>query len=300
MANSTSSLQYPFGTASVNGAAVTVDMMLQQPTRVTRAVNDIALQNFWADRLFSTPGGVSGGTVLFDVLTANDLYPTRDVQNVEPGAEFPIVGFDRPTPQVAQVEKFGGKFFVTDEAQDRNDMSQLRNGTRKVANAVNKGIHTRAVNVVDAAATTYSRTLAAANTWTTATTTAQSSLTSAIGPAAVFAAVQLQADTDELGVTYDSFIVNPTQASKFVMFYGANNWRSILDASSLTMYSSNRVSAGTAYFFEEGGVGEMRFEKPLSSESWREHQTERTWVQTSIRPVMYVTNPYSLLKVTGL
>jgi hypothetical protein len=296
----TSSLQYPFGTASVSGASVTVDMMLNQPTRVTRAVNDISLQNFWADRLFTIPGGVSGGTVLYDVLTSNDLYPTRDVQNVEPGAEFPILTMDRPTPQVAQVEKFGGKFFVTDEAKDRNDLTQVRNGTRKIANAVNKGVHTRAVNVIDAAATTYSRTLAAANTWTTATTTVSSSVTAALGPAAVFAAVQLQGDTDELGVTFDSFIVNPTQASKFVMFYGASNWRSILDASGLTMYSSNRVAAGTAYFFEEGGVGEMRFEKPLSTESWREQETQRTWVQSDVRPVMYVTNPYSLLKVTGL
>src|SRR5690349_3061107 len=127
----TSNYQYPFGTATVSGNTITVDTMLNEPTRVTRAVNDIALQNFWADRLFSTPGGVSGGTVLYDVLTANDLYPTRDVQNVEPGAEFPILTMDRPTPQVAQVEKFGGKFFVTDEARDRNDQSQVRNGTRK-------------------------------------------------------------------------------------------------------------------------------------------------------------------------
>ena len=296
----TSNYQYPFGTATASGNAVTVDMMLNGPTRVTRAVSDVALQNFWADRLFSTPGGVEGGAVLYDVLTANDLYPTRDVQNVEPGAEFPILTFDRPTPLVAQVEKFGGKFFVTDEARDRNDQTQMRNGVRKIANAVNKGLHTRAVAVVDAAATTYSRTLAAANTWTTSTTTVASSLTSVLGPAAVFASVQLQADTDELGVQFDSFIVNPTQASKFTMFYGANNWRQILADSNLTMYSSNRVTAGTAYFFEEGGVGEMRFEKPLGTETWREQATERTWVQSSIRPVMYVTNPYSLLKVTGL
>lgn len=295
-----SSIQYPFGTASTSGNAITVDMALNQPTRVTRAVGDISLQNFWATRLFATPGGVTGGSVIYDVLTANDLYPTRDVQNVEPGAEFPILTMDRPTPLVAQVEKFGGKFFVTDEARDRNDQSQMANGVRKIANAVNKGLHTRAVNVIDAAATTYSRTLAAANTWTTSTTTAQSSVTAALGPAAVFAAVQLQADTDELGVQFDSFIVNPTQASKFVMFYGASNWKAILAASNLEMYSSNRVASGTAYFFEEGSVGELRVEKALGTEVWREHNTQRTWVQTDIRPVMYVTNPYSLLKVTGL
>lgn len=296
----TNPLQYPYDTPTVSGANVTADMMLQEPTRVTRAVSDIALQKFWADKLFSLPGGVSGGAVIYDVLTANDLYPTRDVQNVEPGGEFPILTMDRPTPQVAQVEKFGGKFFATDEAISRNDQTQIRNGVRKVGNAINKGIHTRAVNVIDAAATTYSRTLAAANTWTTATTTANSSLTAAMGPAAVFASVQLQADIDELGVTFDSFIVNPTQAAKFVTFYGAANWQAILDASDLTMYSTNRVASGTAYFFEEGGVGELRIEAPLATEQWREYGTQREWWQTSIRPVMYVTNPYSLLKVTGL
>lgn len=295
-----SPVQYPIGTPVVSGTTVTVDQMAAQPTRVTRYVSDVTLQNFWADQLFSTPGGVSGGAVIYDVLTGNDLYPTRDVQNVEPGAEFPTLTFDRNAPQVAQVEKFGGKFYVTDEAMDRNDPTQIRNGGRKVGNAISKGIHTRAVNVVDAAATAYSRTLGAANTWTTATTTAQSSQTAALGPAAVFAAVQLQADTDEMGVTYDSFIVNPTQASKFVMFYGASNWRAILDASNLQMFSTNRVAAGSAYFFEAGGVGEMRFEKPLSTETWREQATQRTWFQSDVRPVMYVTNPFSLLKVTGL
>jgi hypothetical protein len=50
------------------------------------------------------------------------------VQNVEPGAEFPLVTFDRPTPLVKQVEKFGGKFFVTDEAKDRNDPMMLQQG----------------------------------------------------------------------------------------------------------------------------------------------------------------------------
>ena len=75
----------------------------------------------------------------------------------------------------------------------------MRNGVRKIANAVNKGLHTRAVAVIDAAATTYSRTLAAANTWTTSTTTVASSLTSVLGPAAVVLGLRARAIPAERG-----------------------------------------------------------------------------------------------------
>jgi hypothetical protein len=44
----------------------------------------------------------------------------------------------------------------------------------------------------------------------------------------------------------------------------------------------------------------MRIEKPLGTETWREPETERTWSQTSVRPVMYVTNPFSVLQANGL
>jgi hypothetical protein len=47
-------------------------------------------------------------------------------------------------------------------------------------------------------------------------------------------------------------------------------------------------------------VGEMKVEKPLGTESWREEKTERTWIQASVRPVVYVTNPYAVVKVSGL
>jgi hypothetical protein len=44
----------------------------------------------------------------------------------------------------------------------------------------------------------------------------------------------------------------------------------------------------------------MRVEKPLSTETWREAETQRTWVQSDVRPVMVITNPYGIAKVTGL
>jgi hypothetical protein len=47
-------------------------------------------------------------------------------------------------------------------------------------------------------------------------------------------------------------------------------------------------------------VGEIRAEKMLTTETWREPETQKTWVQTDARFVQYVTDPYSVFKVTGL
>src|SRR6476661_2126569 len=123
--------EYPLSAPSVSGTNITVDLMLNQPTRITRYLSDLTLRGYWADKVFTPGGGVSGGAILYTQLTQNELFVAsgRDVQNVEPGAEFPLVTFDRPTPLTKQVEKFGGKFFVNDEAKDRNDPLMLQQGT---------------------------------------------------------------------------------------------------------------------------------------------------------------------------
>jgi hypothetical protein len=47
-------------------------------------------------------------------------------------------------------------------------------------------------------------------------------------------------------------------------------------------------------------VGQMRLEKPLGTETWREPNRERTWVQSSVRPLMFVDNRFAAIKFTAL
>lgn len=295
-------IAYPYDAPTISGTNITVEMMLQEPTRVTRALNDITLQKFWADRLFAFPGGVTGGAVLYDQLDANDLYATRDVQNVEPGGEFPILSFERPIPKVAQVEKYGGKWFVTDEARDRNNPQQLTNGITKAANTINRKTHQKLVAVLDATVTALGGAITMAGVdWTTATTTAQSAVTPAILPGSDLAKAQVVADVRELGVEYDLLLLNPLQASELKIVYPNGSWREVLSDNGINgMISSNRITAGTGFLVAEGQVGELRVEKALGTETWREGSTQRTWLQSDVRPVMYVTNPYAFLKLTGI
>lgn len=291
---------YPYASPSVNGSQITVEQMLQQPTRITRYLSDIQLRGLVASRIFSTPTGVTGGAVIYDQLTLNDLFSTRDVQNVEPGAEFPIITSDNPTPMVAQVEKYGGKFFVTDEARDRNDGGVIQREGRKLINTIMRKTDQKAIAVLDAAiAANASQTVTGVN-WNSVVTAGSSASNATAYPAADLSKVQLLADTQELGVEFNLWIVNPAQKAQFDLVYGTGG-AEVLNAYNTDMVASNRVAAGTAYVVEAGQVGEIRVEKPLSTETWRDAAgRQRTWVQSDMRPVMYVTNPFSVVKVTGL
>lgn len=290
---------YPLAAPTVSGSTITVEQMLNEPTRITRYLSDLSLRNYISPLIFSTPGGVTGGAVVYDQLTLNDLFPTRDVQEVAPGSEFPITSSENVTPLVAPVEKHGGKFFVTDEAKDRNDGTAIQNEGRKIMNAMVRRQDARAIAILDAAiAANASQTVTGVN-WSTVVTGGSSQSNASAWPAADFAKIQLLADVQELGVEIDTWLVNPTQLAQLRLVYGSD-YADVVASYGITIQASNRVAAGTAYALEAGSVGEMRYEKQLSTETWREPETQRTWVQTDARFVQVVTNPYSVVKVTGL
>lgn len=300
MPTATAPVQYPLGPPVVTGPSLTVDMALQQPTRVTRRLSDITLQRFITTYLFAAGGGVTGGAVVYDQLLLNELYTSRDVESVGPGDEFPIVTSERQTPQVARVDKWGGKIFITDEARDRNDVAHFNNEVGKLGNTIVKRINTNAVATLEATITAFAGALTfTGNNWS-AVVTGGASQTNASGwPAADLAKATMLADIDELGVVYDTLLLNPAQYAQLAVVYGPN-FLEVLRALGYTAYSSNRVPAGTGYFAARGQVGELRVEKALGTETWREEKNQRTWLQASVRPVMYITNPYSVRKVVGL
>src|SRR3954454_25371976 len=97
-------VQYPLSAPTVSTTTYTVDFLLQNPSRVTRVVNDLTLSNFFLNDIFTVGGDVTGGAVLYEQATTLDTYPSRDVERIEPGTEAPIVGGVRTAPLVAQVE----------------------------------------------------------------------------------------------------------------------------------------------------------------------------------------------------
>lgn len=296
---------HPLGPPTVSGTTITVDSMLNQPTRVTRMIMDLTLQRFIADRVFASAGGVSGGAVIYDEATMNELYATRDVERIAPGAEFPIITSDKLVPKVAEVEKWGGKVWITDEARDRNNSAAFTNQIRQLANTIVRKLNARAIEVLEASITASSQTVAGRN-WSIATSIGPGAsttypVTAQNMPLRDFALAARMAEEDELGVSYNLWIMNPQEYYNLLIAHGSSqNLQSVLSQTGISVYVSNRVAAGTAYVVAGQSTGEMRLEKPLSTATWREDGRERTWVQSGVRPVMYVTNPYAVLKFTGL
>jgi hypothetical protein len=297
-APNTGAVVNPLGPPTVSGTTITVDLMLNQPTRITRLISDLTLQRFFADRVFASGGGVTGGAVVYDPVAANDLYADRDVQRVAPGAEFPEITFTRRAPSVATVEKWGGKVHITDEARDRNNVSELTRALRQLSNTIVRKINQRAVEVLDAEITAHSRTLAG-HSWSAVVVGGSSQSAANLWPARDFGAVQLQAETEELGIVYDLWILNPQEYLSLATVYGPY-LTEVLRSAGIDIYVTNRVAAGTAYVVAQNQVGEMRIEKPLGTETWREPEREISWIQSSVRPLFFVDNPFAVIKVTGL
>lgn len=292
-------VQHPLSAPTISTTLYTVDLALKQPTRVTRTIMDLTLQRFFADRVFTNQGGVTGGAVIYDVALTNDIYLERDIGRVAPGQEFPIVTSLRRAPQVAAVEKWGGKFFTTDEARDRNDVSVYTRHIRQLANTIVRKINQRAVEVLDAAVATYTRTIAGVS-WGSVVTAGSSASNATLWPGRDFAKAQYQAEVEELGIVYDLWIMNPAEYLNLATVYG-NFLGDLLTSLGLSVFVTNRVTAGTAYVVAEGQPGQMRVEQPLATETWRDTDgRQQTWTQSSVRPVMFVDNPPAILKFTGL
>ena len=172
--------EYPLGAPSLSGTDITVDTMLNEPTRITRFLSDITMQKLWADRIFAATGTAETGYLIYDQLEANQLYPDRDVQDLAPGAELPIITSSRPTPKVATADDLGGKIFITDAARRRNDQTALRTQLTQLGNAITRRVHAKAIAQLDATIAARPALQVAGHNWATVVTTG-SSATSAQG-----------------------------------------------------------------------------------------------------------------------
>lgn len=300
-------LAYPLGAPTISGNTITADEMLAQPTRITRSIADLAVSGrFFASRIFTTGGDVQGGAVLFErppTLTT-DLYASRDVQEVAPGEEFPLLTFDRGVPMVARPRKIGGKWFVTKEARKRNDIRAITRAMTQTANTIRRKTEQMAVAELDAVATAESRTRTGIS-WSAAVALTEATRTHGNEPLADLVETQELIDLEERGHVLNGIVMHPNQWSDLVKIYGATGVAPMLQSVGITeWYSTPRLTAGSAYLYEQGAVGEWRNEFPLEGEVDEEGVAaggrQRTWYQWSISPVMLVDDPFAFIKLNGI
>ena len=301
----TDQLTYPYGTPTVNATTGewTVDTFLQEPRRVTRAIASLALQGFYVDRIFSPAGPITGGAVIYEQATENDLYAARDVEVVNPGDEFPVITFQRGVQLTAQVTKFGGKFPVTDEARRRNKPGRINRAITQLANNIQRKTQQRAISELSAALALHGGRTSVGTSWSDAAAVAFDQQTPATGPIADLTMVEQSNQTLELGYTYNFAIMNPVDWRNFRLAAGGQTFEAqalLRDSGINDVWVTNRKTGGSVYWLAEGQVGELGYELPLSTEQWRDKDgKQQDWFQSFVLPLMYVTDPFAILETTG-
>lgn len=129
-------LQYPPDAATVSGSKITVDRWLKNPTIQQKSFERITLQQgFVADFLFR--GGLAeGGAVIYDKLTAANLWADGEPGLIAPMSEFPLVDVSDPDPKIALAVERGLAFETSFQAIRRNNMDVIAKGVRRLANTM--------------------------------------------------------------------------------------------------------------------------------------------------------------------
>lgn len=295
----------PLGPPSMSGTSLTIDVLLANPTRITRTIADLVMANFFLDKIFTTGGDVQGGAVLYDQVTALDVYTDRDVETVQPGTEAPIVTGARIAPLIAPVDKFGGKFAVTDEAKRRNDSIVVTRQMRRLANTIVRKMHQRGIAEIEAAVSAFSLTIAQTVTWKSAIEAKYSEVKKIENPLkGVFLAIE-DLEKKEMGYSFNTIVLSPEDVTNARLYYGDQGGleAALRDVGITNLIVTPRKAAKSAWVMDGNMMGEMRLEEPLRTTSEREGaptMREQTWVQSMVNPLFIVTDPYAIREITGI
>lgn len=131
------SLMYPQAAPVVAGPhTVTLDTLLKTPTYILQQLVDISRKNFVADYLFRSTVAVPSGSVIYRQRITDAAYSTRDVAEMAPGDEFPMVTMGESAELTAITRTWGGAFQITDQAIRRNAFDQVNNGLIRLRNTM--------------------------------------------------------------------------------------------------------------------------------------------------------------------
>lgn len=283
----------------LSGRQLTVDVALNQPSIIRARIAELADSQILLPKFFRHLGAnITGGGMLYSVIQASDFF-TSDIEKRNTRAEYKVVEGVDPTPQLAIVEDWGGKFQIGVEEINRNAINYLDQQTTQLANTIARKLDVRAMAELEAAVT--GSNVVPGSDWSTLVTigpeanlTASSKL-----PTADLSAAQKAADLQELGVKHNLLVVHPDEAHNLRVAYG-DKLDAMLASAGLALFSNARVTAGTAWAIEKGAVGTVGFEAPLTVDVWEDKATRSWWVQSWVVPALGVDRPFAAKKLTGL
>ena len=290
---------YPQAAPTISGQNVTVSAFLRTPARVQRAIENLAALRFIADVIFGAGPAATGGSVIYDQVLGQDaLFTERDVQEIEPGSEFPILNTGESTPLVAVARKWGGEVMITDEAVRRDARDRLAREMTRLRNTIVRKVDTVAMAVLRAAP---HLALAATADWGTTPGAAITDL----------GRIAHAVSSLDMGYEVDTVFLNPAQELDLML---DEKIRTALPRESSTVpiatgklgrlmgmdfIVSNRLNPGEVLGVDRGMPGGISDEVPLYARPIYDERRETTFIHGARVAVPYVTDPKAVVILTG-
>jgi hypothetical protein len=157
---------YPAPAPTLSGDLLTINRLLQDPTKIQRRLRTFTDLRFVSDQILTQRFRTTGGAVLYEV--SEPILYNRPVESVSPGSEYPLDTPPYGAAAVAAVQKWGLGTFLSDEEILRNVYAGqvVDRALRKLVNSIIKQVDTVTLAAVASAVTA---TTAAGTAWTTST-----------------------------------------------------------------------------------------------------------------------------------
>jgi hypothetical protein len=312
-----SPIPYPLDPVTVSGTLITMDQYLNAPTVMVRRIADIAAQEFFAHKIFSNGGAVTGGAILFErpnpLLT--DLFAERRLQEMAPGTTAPVLTFVRGVPMVAVPREIGGKFPLTKQELKRNNPRLVETAMTQIGNTIARDLEVMALSELNAVISSTSRTFASTQTLATSAAATISTMTAANQPSADVGRLVATIRNEGRGHNLNSAIYNSLDWATMTAIYSVGGVASGVkgvdgDAGARAMLRTHGISTvdvsvqqtlGKAKFYESGQVGTWSNEFPLEHITWiDEEEDQKRWDQFTVSPCYVVDDQFAMIEQTGL
>lgn len=280
-------------------STLTVENLLKAPKVLEQLIIPEELE-FLTDYLFSDGTTGDSGSVEYGV-TAKQVEEAR-AGIIEEGAEIPTIDVDNMEHSQAVAEEMGLGYYVTDKARRRNQDWVIEQGNRKIQKGLLRTNASRALAALNAAVTKYGLDMAATGDWAL-----DKNLRASI------VAAQNEGVTGTFDYNMSTILVNPVTANNILLLEDYANLAPKSDKAlnpffatsldgvmGLKWLKSNLVPLDTAYIFEPKTLGVNLVEVPRYVDVDRDASRRRDFVFGLESSVPVITDPYSMIKITGI
>lgn len=298
-----SNVTFPLNPAAVHDGAITLDMFVKEPKRISRYISDNVQADLVSQKLFRSTVA-TGGAILFDRVDKRTDALTQPLGVIAPGGEFPVLSIGKSTPVVERVVKVGGRYEVTREAQLRNDPVVLQDKAKRVARQMIKDIDSRAFGALSSTLDTLDGALSVQSEgWKSALKVSSSAKTAVTGEGKIISdlldATEAITSTD-LGYQPDLLLLNSADALVLKKALGVQSWREVLADLGLTLHTSQSIKAGEGFVLQSQAAGVIGVEDPISTDSEYVKARQVTEFYTWATMAFGITDPFAVAKLSNL